>query len=338
MSKLEYTREEIEAEHNYAAPHEVCGMRLHGGFDAEGNYLSPRTLHRWDAIGAWQAQLEQRGVPLVEATTRLLTQPNFPSVEQQLFLLRHGVNQSLWDSLTITGLIEARGGALATLAAPEFQPIIEEDITGTALSHMNLGLMRAHGWDEAGVPGSGLGGHDSMWFAARDLLFGKDAFAIPTPPTNIGRQKEGREMEQLPAPYEMLISFLMNLLMIEVRAERAFNFYESVITTRGVFEERPADAAVAAALVNRIRKDESVHVAWLTTAVSEFRSFTIKTVDGDRVPGCEILDPIWERMVYWHAVEMIEANRDAARGEMRNNIKAAGVGEDVLEEFETLAA
>lgn len=145
-------------------------------------------------------------------------------------------------------------------------------------------------------------------------------------------------MEQLPAPYEMLISFLMNLLMIEVRAERAFNFYESVITTRGVFEERPADAAVAAALVNRIRKDESVHVAWLTTAVSEFRSFTIKTVDGDRVPGCEILDPIWERMVYWHAVEMIEANRDAARGEMRNKIKAAGVGEDVLEEFETLAA
>ena len=141
---------------------------------------------------------------------------------------------------------------------------------------MNKGLLTTRGWDEGGIPDSGIGGHDTMWFVARDLVFGKEKFPIPEAPTSIGREKNGREMLTLPEKREMLISFLMNLLMIEVRAERAFDFYERVIQSAETFIDKPTEAAHAIDLINRIRLDESVHVAWLRTAISEFRSFTIK--------------------------------------------------------------
>lgn len=244
-----------------------CGRKLHGGFDSDVYYLSPGTRHRWDAINNWHKQLDDRGVPMVKASTVLLTEPNFPNVPQQVLLLKHGIGQSFWDSLTITGLIEARGKALAESQAPDFQTVIVEDISATALAHINNGLLTTHGWDEGGIPDSGIGGHDTMWFVARDLVFGKEKFPIPEAPTSIGREKNGREM---------LISFLMNLLMIEVRAERAFDFYERVIQSAETFIDKPTEAAHAIDLINRIRLDESVHVAWLRTAISEFRSFTIK--------------------------------------------------------------
>ena len=336
--KLIYTPEDIEAEHDYTTSHIECGLRLHGGFDEDGVYLSPRTKHRWDAVNAWHENLERRSVPVVEATTELLTEPNFPNVDQQIHLLKHGIEQSFWDSLTITGLIEARGRALAEVDAPDFQQVIQEDVSGTALGHMAKGLLRTHGWDEGGVPGSDIGGHDVMWFAVRDLVFGQDKYPLPEAPASIGREKNEREMLQLPQEHEMLISFLMNLLMIEVRAERAFDFYERVMRSEEVFQERRREAEHAIALVNRIRQDESVHVAWLCVAISEFRSFTVKAVDGSTMAGADILDPIWEKMVHWHAVEMHEVTRAANLEALRRKVMASENGSLVFEQFESLAA
>jgi len=338
MTKLTYSKAELEAEHDYATPHIECGLKLHGGFDEHGMYLSPRTKYRWEAVNAWMQSLRDRGVSIVEATTELLTEPNYPTVPQQLFLLENGIEQPLWDSLTITGLIEARGRALADLVAPDFQEIIVEDISGTALGHMNKGLLTSHGWDEGGKPGTDIGGHDVMWFAVRDLVFGKDRFPIPTPPASIGREKATREMEQLPPECEGVLAFLMNLLMIEVRAERAFDFYERVIGSDGIFADKRKEAAHAVQLVNRIRQDESVHVAWLRTAISEFRHATVRTTDGQQLKGSEIVDPVWEKMVHWHAVEMHEANRENNRAELKRKILAAPNGAKVIEKFEAIAA
>ena len=335
--KLTYTREEIEEEPAYATPHIECGVKLHGGFSQDGTYISPRTRNRWQAINNWQQQLKDRGVELVEATTNLLTEPNFPNIAQQVWLLKNGIDKGFWNSLTITGLIEARGKALADLTAPDFQKIIVEDISETSLAHMNKGLLRAHGWDEGGDD-TDTGGHDVMWFVVRDLVFGKDKYPIPEPPGSIGREKETREMEQIPAEYEGLISFLMNLLMIEVRAERAFDFYEKVLGNEEVFTDRRKEATHAAELVTRIRQDESVHVAWLLSAISEFRSFTIKTVAGDEVNGAEILDPVWQQMVHWHAVEMHEVNRPINAELIKKTILANKNGESIFKQFEALEA
>jgi hypothetical protein len=338
MRKLNYDTPEIEAEHDYATFHVECGQRLHGGFDSDGNYLSPRTKYRWDAINAWHESLDSRGIPIVEASTELLTEPNFPNVSQQILLLTHGIEQSFWDSLTITGLIEARGRALAEVTAPDFQSIICEDISGTALGHMNKGLLTTHGWDEGGVSGSNVGGHDVMWFASRDLVFGADKYPIPEAPASIGRNKDEREMLQLPAEHEMLISFLMNLLMIEVRAERAFDFYERVISAPETFPNKPVEATHSVDLINRIRQDEAVHVAWLRAAISEFRSSTISTVDSKKVPGADILDPVWEKMVHWHAVEMHETTRPENEALMKALMLQLDNGEQVFDQFKALAA
>ncbi|MEJ1970129.1 MAG: hypothetical protein WDN03_16080 [Rhizomicrobium sp.] len=50
MTQLIYGRDEILADHAYAQPQIEAGYRLHGGFDAGGKYVSPRTLtagRRW---------------------------------------------------------------------------------------------------------------------------------------------------------------------------------------------------------------------------------------------------------------------------------------------------
>ena len=143
-------------------------------------------------------------------------------------------------------------------------------------------------------------------------------------------------MLALPVEYEMLISFLMNLLMIEVRAERAFDFYERVIASADTFIDKPKEAAHAVELINRIRLDESVHVAWLRAAISEFRSFTIKAIDGAEISGAEILDPVWEKMVHWHAVEMHETQRPLNMAAVKEVVLAGKDGQSLFEQFEAL--
>ena len=148
MAKLSYTRDELMASHDYARPHERAGYKLHGGFLADGTYESPRVLNRWPAVKAWQEQLTAKGWPLIDATVQLLKRGNYPNIPQERFLLGHGIGQPLWNSLTITGVIEAKGRVLCDLEAPDFQQIIVDDISQTCTGHLHKGLLYAHGADE----------------------------------------------------------------------------------------------------------------------------------------------------------------------------------------------
>ena len=84
------------------------------------------------------------------------------------------------------------------------------------------------------------------------------------------------------------------------------------------FADRRPAANHAAELVERIRTDEAIHVAYLATVISELRTLTIKTVDGKKVQGAEIIDPVWNQMIEWHAV----TNSDFARNQSRDAIMA----------------
>ncbi|MEI9993440.1 MAG: hypothetical protein WDM91_02500 [Rhizomicrobium sp.] len=336
MTKLAYTRDEIMADHAYVQPQIEAGYRLHGGFDAEGNYISPRTLNRWPAVTAWQAQLGSRGETVIDASLRLLKRGPYPTTEQMKFLLGRGVGETLWNSLTITGVIEARGGMLAQAVAPDFQAIVVEDISQTALGHLNKGLLAAHGYDEGGQKALGIGGHDDMWFAVRDALFGKDAYPIPDVPASIARPETGRRMPQIPQGYEDWILLLMNVLMIEVKAESFFSFCQTVMRDPANFADRRPAASHAADLVERIRTDEAVHVAYLATVVSELRSVTIRTVDGKTVPGAGIIDPVWEQMIEWHAVTAADFGRGQAREAIAARLKAEPNGSVLAAAFDRL--
>lgn len=335
--RLTWDEPTLIAEHDYPREHREAGLRLHGGIAEDGSYLSPRTLNRWPAVRAWQAALLARGWPLIEADGALLSVPQFPNEAQQRLLIEKGLGRTLWDSLTITGIIEARGIALVNFTAPDFAELTDDDLTGMCIGHLNAGLLKAHGWDEGGRRELGIGGHDDMWFAVRDLLFGKDRWPIPEAPGSIGREVVGREMPQLPEPFEGTLKLLMNVLMIEVRAERAFTFYEHVIATPGLFECSEADRTLAGALVDRIRTDEAIHVAYLRTAISEFRSLRIRTADGTVVQGSAIIDPVWEAMVQWHSVGMHEVQRPQLVEAMRLRLLAEPEGEALLAAFEALA-
>lgn len=313
MAKLIYTEEELMAEHAYAKPHKEVGYLLHGGFDEQGTYVSPRTLHRWPAVRAWQDALKKRGFPLVDATGDLLQPETVPNLDQQRFLLSNGLGTALWNGLTITGIVEARGQILCEFTAPDFQDIIVDDVSEMAIGHLNKGLLYAHGADEGGDPKRPeYGAHDAMWFASRDLLFGKDAYPMPGEPSNIARPDGGRRMPEIPEAHENTLLLLMNVLMIEVRAEAFFSFCCSIMRDSTVFQDRRADAELAATMVERIREDEAIHVGYLQAVVSEMRSVTFKTVDGGTIEGAKLIDKAWNDMVHWHAVERVEIERGEA--------------------------
>lgn len=332
MPKLVYTRDEILADHAYAKPQVEAGYRLHGGFDDAGHYLSPRTLNRWPAVRAWQEALEARGHTLIDASTRLLSRGPYPTAEQQKFLLARGHGETLWNSLTVVGVVEARGAMLAQAVAPDFQSIIEEDISATCLGHLNKGLLAAHGWDEGGQKSEGIGGHDDMWFAVRDALFGAGAYPLPEVPGSLARPESARRMPQIPREHEEWILLLMNVLMIEVKAEDFFSFCQSVMRDGANFADRRDAALHAAELVERIRTDEQIHVAYLQTVISELRALNFKGAG----KGAGIIDPVWERMIEWHAVTERDHSRAQSQGAIHARLACEHDGAALVAAFDSL--
>ena len=245
-----------------------------------------------------------RGGDVFDANSSLLAGARVVTVDQQRVLLRNGLGKWFWDQLTITGKIEARGRLLADIAFPDLQPVIVDDISEMAIGHLGAGLLVAHGLDEGGQPDLGIGGHDVMWFLARDLVFGEDAYADAEPPENIGRPDAGtRLMPELPPEIEGLISLIANLLIIEFRAELGFAEAQAILRSPDVFVDRRDDAELAAEIIERIRTDEVIHVRSLCVYLGELRSVTFRTNDGGTVSGSELIDRFWDGMVKWATVD-----------------------------------
>jgi hypothetical protein len=314
VDRTVYDRDELLRSHAYARPHVEAGRRLHGGFDADGRYVPPRLLQRGPAVEAWIRALRARGGDLLDAEASLLGGIRLPNEAQQKLLIREGLGQTFWNTLTITGRIEARGKVLAEMTFPELQPVIEEDVSGLAVGHLNRGLLEAHGLDEGGCPEEGIGGHDVMWFALRDLAFGPTDWPEPAVPEIARPESEAAEIPGLPLPIQRTVYFLANLLMIEFRAERGFSFTETLLRDPELFTDRRAEALHAAEIVNRIRADEALHVRSLRLYLGELRSLTFRTRDGGRLPGREVVDPLWNGIVQWATVEqpVVAAKRQHA--------------------------
>lgn len=342
MSQLVYTREELLRSHAWARPQVVAGHRLHGGFDADGRYFPPRTRVRGPAVDAWTEALRARGGDLLEADASLLAGARVPNEAQQKLLIQEGLGRTFWNTLTITGKIEARGRVLAEMSFPEAQDFVWEDVSEMAVGHLNRGLLEAHGLDEGGEPERGIGGHDVMWFALRDLAFGEGAYPDVEPPANIARpDRAGGEFPDLPRAWEQVVSFLLNLLMIEFRAEIGFRFTEKLLRDPDLFRDRRAQAEEAAEVVGRIRRDEEIHVRSLRLYLGELRTLTFRTTDGGRLPGREVVDAFWQRLVHWATVEQPKLNAEQQARLLRERIAEHPAGPDaaarVQARFDALA-
>lgn len=334
MSSLIFEAEELLRSHDYATPHREAGFLLHGGFDAEGNYIPPRSLVREVAIENWTKALAERGGDLLEADSSLLAGLRYPSPEQMKLMLQEGLGQTFWNSLTITGAIEGRGRILAEIEFPDFGKAVVEDVSEMAVGHLNKGLLRAHGLDEGGEPDRGIGGHDVMWYALRDLAFGETDYPKPEVPENIARPDTGtRRAPRIPAAIEQSISMLLNLLLIEFRAERGFQLSETLLRDPELFCDRRAEAERAADIVERIRTDEEIHVTSLRLYLGELRSLHFHTDDGETMLGAEIIDPIWTDLVHWATVLQPQQVAEQQREMLTSRILAHREGERVLKEF-----
>lgn len=304
--KLVWTEAELLATDEIAEPLVAGGVRCHGGYRADGTYAPPRTKHRIPAIQAWQqAHREQFGTVVAEAPIELWPE-QFPNVAQTKYLLREGIVQPTITSLTRIGTVEGFGSMIRHVNVGDMQRFFDESIAGTALAHLHGGLFEAHARDEAGWADEA--GHNRMWFAARDIAFESPVTedetqtmlvrmgiappdGQPLGPEAMRKAAEAlRRFADLDLGLEMMVRRMISLLFIEVSAFHTFRWAEEVLSDT----ELVAGDGEAAGIVRCIRADETPHVDYLRTAITEMRDRTFVGASGRRIPGREVISTLWD--------------------------------------------
>lgn len=338
--QVTFTEAELLLDHDVAEPLVEGGVRCHGGFDATGAYVSPRTRFRVPAIEAWQAQhtalfgTEVLHVPLDTWPAHV------PNVAQARHLITAGVPEPLIATLTRIGTVEGFGANIRLLQPGDMQRHFEEDIRGTAIDHLGKGLFEAHGRDEAGWEEEA--GHKDMWFAARDI-----AFESPTTKIDVdamlarmgfGQGGPGAAVERaLPADIDVNLELIANLmirvLFIEVQAFHTFAWAEEWLSDPDLV----AGDGRAADLVSFIRADETPHVGYLKTALTEMRDRTWLGEGGQKHKGADMIGTLWNRGLEQSLGAGRAQTRQAVLGEVEHWCLQHDGGADVLAEFHSLA-
>jgi len=349
--QTEFTEAELLADHDIVEPLVADGVRCHGGFDHRGEYVSPRTKNRWPAIHAWEEQrVAQFGTPILDVP--LDTWPeNFPNVEQSKFLIRRGARGPIISALTRIGTVEGFGGMLRLLPVPDFARSFDEGIDCTAIAHIDHGLFEAHARDEAGY--GDVAGHDRMWFVARDIAFDHPATAdqtahmlarmgIDTTPrsaSEVDRIRQGALSRRvLPGDIdftlETVVGRMIGLLLIEISAFHGFRWAEAVLGDTDLV----AGEGSAGALVSLIRSDETPHVAWLRTALSEMRDRTWLGSGGRKHSGTDMIGLLWDRAVSDSVLLRRSENLNSAMGEVEHALSGRSDAVDIIDEMLSLGS
>ena len=348
--QVTFSERELLENHDVAEPLVAGGVRCHGGFDADGRYVSPRTRNRVPAIAAWQqSHREQFGTEILDAPIALWPEV-YPSVAQSKYLLREGVREPTISSLTRIGTVEGFGSLIRNVRVDDLQSHFDESIAGTAVEHLHRGLFEAHARDEAGWEDEG--GHRQMWFAARDIAFEhpvtddmtqtmleRMGIAAPggQPPTPEEARRAAEAVRRFPdldLPLEMMLRRMVGLLFIEVSAFHTFAWAEAVLSDRDLV----AGDGEAAALVSYVRADETPHVDYLRTALTEMRDRTFVGASGSKVAGTEVVGTLWDTAL----AQSLGPNRDnfmkTADAELEHALASHPRRADILEGYHALAS
>jgi hypothetical protein len=352
VSNLQLNWSEIEllANDDVAEPLVAGGVRCHGGFADDGSYVSPRTKNRVPATKAWQqSHREVFGGDILDAPIDMWPEV-FPNVAQTKYLLRAGVPGPTISALTRIGTVEGFGSLIRSVSVENMQQHFDESIDGTAIAHLQSGLFEAHARDEAGWEEEA--GHKQMWFAARDIAFENPVTedmtqtmlermgivavgGTPPTPEEIRRNAEAmRRFPDIDLSLEMMVRRMVGLLFIEVSAFHTFAWAEEVLADTDLV----AGDADAADLVRFIRADETPHVDYLRTALTEMRDRTFVGESGAKIAGADVIGSMWDTALE----QSLGANREAfvrqAMGEVEHALASHPHRDDVLEGFVALGA
>jgi hypothetical protein len=242
------------------------------------------------------------------------------------------VREPIVRILSEIAIIEGFGATIRDLPIPPLASFIREDVAGTALAHLGGGLFEAHARDEAGWEQEG--GHRQMWDAARDAALSNPAIS-PEIFANI-MARRGVEppamFPELGAPVERLLRFMVNVLAIEVFARSTFAWAEAILSDPAV-----SDAPVEAAdLVRFIRADESPHVEYLRTALSEICARTLRTTEGAEIPGHTVVEALMDRALTTMIRQRLSERPAALRDLVRRTAKVGDI-EDLIARYDALA-
>lgn len=340
-AQLEFTETELLANAHVTEPLIAGGVRCHGGFAEDGTYVSPRTKFRVPAIEAWRAHhADVFAKPVIDAPMELWGD-HYPNVAQARFLITAGVPEPLIATLTRIGTVEGYGANIRNLKPSSLQRFFDEDIAGTAIDHLGGGLFEAHGRDEAGWEEEA--GHKDMWFAARDIAFETQAADLDVEGmlARMGfgqRGGDGSEVARLlPDDIDMQLEFMTALMIrvmfIEVSAFHTFRWAEAWLSDTDLV----AGDGAAGALVSHIRADETPHVAYLATTLTELRDRTWVGEGGKRHAGAEMIDRLWEPLLDQSLGSGREASRRATLGEVERWCLEREGGADLFAEFNSLS-
>ena len=335
--QLAYSRDELLSDHRYQRPHVVRDRAFHGGFDAEGRYVSPRSKRRLEGIRNWGRALRMRGGELQSIDFDPAEVAPYPNEPQLRHLIRTGHDEHFWDLLTDVGRAEARGAVLAALQVPDFREVLADDTREWALGHLGGGLLEAHGLDEGGDSAGGPGAHDRMWTLIRDLSMGEEKHPIPRALVPPPPRTPSRRIPEIPEAHERFLRFLMVVLIIEVRALPFLEKTRARFADPDVFGDRSVEAREAADLVARIRQDEKIHVAGLRAVLGELNHATFLTEDGP-CPGHRLLAPVWETHVRFMNTTAPQFETRRLRGRLAERLGAGPEGKRLLDELAALDA
>ena len=339
--QVTFTEAELLADHTMAEPLIAGGVRCHGGFDEDGTYVSPRTKFRVPGIKAWQAQhtalfgKEMLDIPLETWPVHM------PNVAQARHLIKAGVPEPLIATLTRIGTVEGYGANIRLLEPGDMQRHFQEDIRGTAIDHLGKGLFEAHGRDEAGWEEEA--GHKDMWFAARDVAFEGGAAKIDVEamlarmgfgqPGSGGMDVSRALPDDIDVNLELIAALMIRVLLIEVQAFHTFAWAEDWLAD----PELVAGDGEAADLVAYIRADETPHVEYLKTALTEMRDRTWIGASGKTYAGTDMVGTLWNRGLDQSLGDGRLQTRKAVLGEVEHLCLQRERGADVLAEFHSLA-
>ena len=341
-AQLEFTESELLADLDVAEPLLAGGVRCHGGFDEDGRYVSPRTRFRLPAIEAWGDENCRRFSTQVIDAPLERWERSFPTAEQARFLIRAGVPEPLMATLTRIGTVEGFGANIRLLKPKDMQRHFVEDVRGTAIDHLGRGLFEAHGRDEAGWDEEA--GHRDMWFAARDIAFEQPSEDLDIEAMlarmGFGQGRPGSDLsprllpDDIPVELEMMVSLMVRVLFIEISAFHTFAWAEEWMSDTDLV----AGDGAAAQLVSHIRADETPHVGYLRTALSEMRDRTWIGTTGRRHAGTEMIWRIWDPLLSHSLGAGRGESRRATLGEVEYWCAKRANGPDILAEFLAVGA
>jgi hypothetical protein len=137
----------------------------------------------------------------------------------------------------------------------------------------------------------------------------------------------------IPAELELMVTLMIRVLFIEVAAFHTFRWAEAWLADPDLV----AGDGEAAKLVSYIRADETPHVAYLATALTEMRDRTWIGESGKRYPGADMIRILWDHLLAQSRGPGRAAGRKATLGEVEHWCRRRSNGEDLLAEFHSLS-